>query len=71
MKVVSKIKILRITKGLNQQELAESLGVTQGAVSQWELGISQPSNKMLPRLAMVLGCSPEEIKPIQLEEKSG
>ncbi|MBR3796026.1 MAG: helix-turn-helix transcriptional regulator [Clostridia bacterium] len=69
--MVSKIKILRVTKGLNQQELAESLGVTQGAVSQWELGISQPSNKMLPRLAKVLECAPEDLMPAQLVEKSG
>ncbi|MDO5300780.1 MAG: helix-turn-helix transcriptional regulator [Clostridia bacterium] len=69
--MVSKIKILRVSKGLNQQELAESLGVTQGAISHWERGISQPSAKMLARLAETVGCAPEELVRAQLDEKLG
>lgn len=33
----------RLTLGLTQQQLAERLGVTQGAVSAWEVGETTPS----------------------------
>lgn len=35
-----RIRHLRGVKGLSQQELADKLGVTKGAVSQWEVGRS-------------------------------
>ena len=55
------IKLLRVMKGLNQQELATALGVTQGAVSQWETGLSKPGSKMIPLLAEALECTPDQI----------
>lgn len=37
------IKSLRESLGLTQTEFAEHLGVRQGAVSHWELGLRRPS----------------------------
>lgn len=35
----SRIKMLRESKGLTQEELGKMVGVTKGAVSQWEHGV--------------------------------
>ena len=37
--MVTELKILRIRKGLNQDELAKELNVTRNSVSAWERGI--------------------------------
>lgn len=37
-----KIKKIRLSKGLNQKEFAEVLGVSIVAVSQWETGTREP-----------------------------
>jgi transcriptional regulator with XRE-family HTH domain len=36
-----RIKALREARGMSQQELADAVGVSKSAVSQWELGQSQ------------------------------
>lgn len=69
--MVNKLKILRVTKGMSQQELAKALGVTQGAVSQWETGTKQPNEKMLYRLAEVLECDFKELDACYSPEKTG
>lgn len=51
----------RARAGVSQQEVAAYLGVTQGAVSQWENGLSRPSIKRLSRLAELYGCTIEEL----------
>lgn len=56
-----KIAIAREQAGLTQAQLAERLSVTQGAVSQWEMGITSPRPAMLLRLADVLGCTVDEL----------
>lgn len=52
---------LRERKGLSQKELADILNITQGAVSQWELGLSRPTSKILPELAKALDCTIDEL----------
>jgi len=37
-----RIKKLRYNQRLTQVQLAELLGVTQAAISQWETGVSRP-----------------------------
>lgn len=56
-----KIKELRISRGLTQEELAQKINVTQGAISQWEKGLAQPTSDKLPELAKVLRCSIDEL----------
>ena len=46
---------------MTQKELAHKLGVTQGAVSQWEKGIANPKVDKLPLLARILGCSIDDL----------
>jgi len=47
----------RKQKGYTQDKLGELLGVTNQAVSKWELGISMPDVMLLPKIADVLGTS--------------
>lgn len=52
---------LRKKINMTQKELAHKLGVTQGAVSQWEKGIANPKVDKLPLLARILGCSIDDL----------
>lgn len=40
---------LRDTAGLTQQELADAIGVTRAAISQWEAGTRTPRGSLLDR----------------------
>lgn len=44
MSAVARTKELRRVLDLTQQEFADRLGVTRGAVSNWDLGHSEPSD---------------------------
>lgn len=55
------IKEARQEKGLTQEQLAAMIGVTQGAVAQWENGLSHPSFTKIPRLADALGITIDEL----------
>jgi phage repressor protein C with HTH and peptisase S24 domain len=40
--------------GLDVSELAQAIGVSQPAVSQWEIGVTAPSRKKVGKLAQIL-----------------
>ena len=61
MSVGHNIREARMHVPMSQRELADKLGVTQGVVSQWEIGNKFPRTRMLPKLAKELGCSIEEL----------
>lgn len=46
-----RIKSLRINKGINQVQLAQSLGVTKQSISNWENDNILPSIDMLCKIA--------------------
>jgi transcriptional regulator with XRE-family HTH domain len=43
--------------GLSQTDLAERIGVSRGAVGQWESGLSEPSNANMRRAADALAVT--------------
>ena len=49
------IKIIRKSKGLSQEELAERLNVVRQTVSKWEQGLSVPDADLLVSISEVLG----------------
>ena len=55
------IRELRELAGMTQQQVADSMGVLQSAVSNWESEVALPRARQLPLLAQVLGCSIDEL----------
>lgn len=53
----NKLKMLRITKGLSQSELAKKAKVDRSYISQIETGKVSPSLAVLERIAKALGCN--------------
>lgn len=56
----SKIKNLRLKKGLTQEELGERTDLSKGYISQLERGISSPSIETFFDILEVLGCTPKQ-----------
>ena len=66
---INLIRRLRINAQMTQQELAVACGVTQGAVSQWEKGLSFPTTRKICTVARVLGCDADKL--LELAEQEG
>ncbi len=58
---MEKLKEMRKSKNYSQKYLAEKLGITQGAISQWEQGKSMPNTDKLIELSKILKCSIDEL----------
>jgi transcriptional regulator with XRE-family HTH domain len=52
-----RLKAFRKRAGLTQEQIAEAVGLTKSAVSQWESNASQPDIPSLKVLRDVLGVS--------------
>lgn len=52
---------LRTEKGLSQSQLGDIMGVSNKAVSKWEMGASKPRPAMLVTLASFFGVTVEEL----------
>lgn len=59
--MILSIRSHRRERHLSQAELAEALGVTHGAVSQWETGQTTPTLPMLAKIAEVLHCTTDAL----------
>jgi transcriptional regulator with XRE-family HTH domain len=64
------IKQYRKEMKLTQEQLAEVMGVTVGAVSKWELGLSNPDIMLLPKLARLFGISLDVLFSFELTDSS-
>ena len=56
-KISKKIKALRKTRGMTQEQLAEKLGVQRATISNYEIGRRSPHIKELEKIADALGVS--------------
>jgi transcriptional regulator with XRE-family HTH domain len=61
VKVGKKIAGFRKENNMTQMELADNLGVSYQAVSNWERGNSMPDISKLPEICSLLGCSIDEL----------
>lgn len=52
---------LRIQKGLSQSDLGKIMGVSNKAVSKWEMGVSKPRPDMLVTLSSFFGVTVDEL----------
>ena len=59
--IAANIRRLRREKGVTQEQLAESIGVTCAAVSRWERGEAYPDITLLGPLAYYFGVSTDEL----------
>ena len=57
----TRIKTLRKSRGMTQDQLAEQVGVSAQAVSKWENDISSPDISLLPRLAEVFQVTTDSL----------
>lgn len=69
MSIGATIKKLRRERDMTQEELAEFLGITANAVSQWECGRTAPDISQLPVLANIFRVSADVLLGIDVETK--
>lgn len=65
MMIGNRLRDLREKKSITQAQIAEQLGITQGAVSQWESGVTNPSISTVSKLSVILGCTVDELLGIK------
>ena len=61
MNFAKNLKQARKNLGLSQAELADKLGMQQGAIANYETGIREPKLSELERLAKALMTSPARL----------
>jgi transcriptional regulator with XRE-family HTH domain len=59
--VKENLRFYRKAKKLNQQEVADKIGVTRQCYSNYEQGIRQPSVDVLRNICEVLECTADEL----------
>ena len=68
MNIGNKIRELRKQRGITQEQLAESIGISFQSVSKWENGIALPDITHTPVLASYFGVSMDELFDFNLKE---
>ena len=61
------IRKIRRDRDITQRELSDLLDVERSTIAKWETGKSKPSPEMCTKLAVVLGCTVDEL--LKGEEK--
>lgn len=69
MSIGTTIKKLRRERDMTQEQLAEYLGITSNAVSQWECDRTAPDISQLPLLVRIFNVSADELLEINLANK--
>lgn len=64
------IKRLRREKNITQEQLAEYLGITSRAVSQWECGRTSPDVSQIPALCHIFDVSSDVLLGINIEKNN-
>jgi len=70
MSIGTTIKRLRREKDITQEQLAEYLGITSRAVSQWETDRTAPDLSQIPVLCHIFGVSSDDLLGIDVEKSS-
>lgn len=68
MTIGLRIKEARNDAGVSQEALADALEISQGAVSQWERGDTNPSADQIPAIALALGVTPNWLFSFQVDD---
>ena len=70
MSIGSTIKRLRREKDITQEQLAEYLGITSRAISQWECDRTAPDISQLPALCHIFDVSSDVLLGIDVEKNN-
>ena len=70
MSIGSTIKRLRRERDITQEQLAEYLGITSRAISQWECDRTAPDISQIPALCHIFGVSSDVLLGIDVEKNS-
>ena len=66
--IAKKIRAFRKARGLTQEQLAEAMGVTTGAVHKWETGMSVPELGLIMELADFFDVSVDVLLGYELKD---
>ena len=61
MSFAENLKLIRTEKGISQNELANSVGISQPMIAQYEMGIKFPNSVIGVELAKTLGTTVEKL----------
>lgn len=61
IEIGAKIKNLRLSRGMTQEQLGNELSVSAQAVSKWESGTTMPDIQLLPEISVLFGVSIDEL----------
>ena len=64
----NRIRKYREELGISQKQLAEQIGVSNGRVSNWELGLNRPDADKLAELCVALNVSPSSLLGVKLSK---
>lgn len=64
MSVHDKIRRFRLSREMTHQQLADAVGVSRGAVQQWESGATAPTRKNQPTVAAYMGITVDELMAV-------
>lgn len=67
MTISERLSELRRQKGATQEDVARALGVTNQAVSKWEIGACCPDIQLLPELCAYYGVSADYLLGVERE----
>ena len=70
MSIGTTIKKLRRERDMTQEQLAEYLGITANAVSQWECDRTCPDISLLPSICNLFNVSSDELLGIDVGRKN-
>jgi repressor LexA len=64
-----RLKKIRTSKGLTQEQLAESINVTKKVISDYETGKNRIYGEMLAQISLALNVSADLLLGLKIEEK--
>ena len=68
IKIADNIRLFRKSRKMTQEQLSEALGVTVGAVSKWESGMTTPELGLIVEMAEFFETSVDVILVYQLKK---
>lgn len=61
----NRLKTVRAEKNLSQQQVADGIGITRAAYSNYEQGLREPDLDTFKKICLLLGTSADDLLDIQ------